>query len=231
MSHQQNISRIKGIYNALEELKDEVVFIGGATVSLYANDPVNTDIRPTDDIDILVEIATYGAYTKVQEKLNALGFELDTTSTITCRYLYNGLIIDVMPLYEDVLGFSNRWYPEGFVNKVRYQLDDNTAVNIFAASYFIATKLEAFKGRGNNDGRMSSDFEDIIFVLDNRKEIWEEMQNAGAALVQYLKAEFRSLYENRYLEEWIAAHLEPRSAAVRSRMIMGNIKALLQSAE
>ena len=38
-------------------------------------------------------------------------------------------------------------------------------VKIFQAVYFIASKLEAFNDRGNNDGRMSSDFEGIVFVL------------------------------------------------------------------
>lgn len=35
MSHQTNISRIKAVYNALEDLRDQVVFVGGATVSLF----------------------------------------------------------------------------------------------------------------------------------------------------------------------------------------------------
>lgn len=34
MAYQTNITRIKAVANALKEIKDEVVFIGGATVSL-----------------------------------------------------------------------------------------------------------------------------------------------------------------------------------------------------
>jgi hypothetical protein len=33
MSHRENITRIKAVYLALEELGPEVVFVGGATVS------------------------------------------------------------------------------------------------------------------------------------------------------------------------------------------------------
>ncbi len=36
MSHSINISRIKEVKIALEPLKDNFVFVGGATVSLYA---------------------------------------------------------------------------------------------------------------------------------------------------------------------------------------------------
>ena len=56
MSDLQNIVRIKALYDALEELADQVVFVGGATVSLYS-DRLATDIRPTDDVDIVIELA------------------------------------------------------------------------------------------------------------------------------------------------------------------------------
>lgn len=46
MSHQINIVRIKGIYRALGELKDTAAFVGGATVSLYADNPIYADVRP-----------------------------------------------------------------------------------------------------------------------------------------------------------------------------------------
>ncbi len=45
-------------YDALEELADEVVFVGGATVALYADRP-SGEARPTDDVDILVELMHY----------------------------------------------------------------------------------------------------------------------------------------------------------------------------
>lgn len=83
-----------------------------------------------------------------------------------------------MPTNEAILGFSNIWYEGGFKNAVDYIIDDQHTVKIFSAPYFIASKLQAFKNRGNNDGRVSTDFEDIIFVLDNRSTIWEEMKNA-----------------------------------------------------
>jgi hypothetical protein len=47
MSYMENIVRIKVVNNALEEISKEVVFVGGATVSLYA-DRIIGEIRPTD---------------------------------------------------------------------------------------------------------------------------------------------------------------------------------------
>lgn len=74
MSHQTNVVRIKGVYNALAGLNESIAFVGGATVSLYADKPEQTDVRPTDDIDVLIEIGSYSEYVKIQEKLASLGF-------------------------------------------------------------------------------------------------------------------------------------------------------------
>ena len=49
MSHAANVARIKTVYDALEEIVREVVFVGGATVSLYADRPA-TESRPTEDV-------------------------------------------------------------------------------------------------------------------------------------------------------------------------------------
>lgn len=68
MSHRENLLRIKAVYNALGELADEVVFVGGATVSLYI-DRIAEEVRPTDDIDILVELISYQGYADIEEKL------------------------------------------------------------------------------------------------------------------------------------------------------------------
>ncbi|HTM66044.1 MAG TPA: nucleotidyl transferase AbiEii/AbiGii toxin family protein [Flavipsychrobacter sp.] len=152
MSHHINLIRIKGVASALVELKDDIAFVGGATVSLYADHPEQTDTRPTDDIDVLVEIATYSAYTKLQERLRVLGFALDTEAKITCRYKYQGLIVDIMPTEEEVLGFKSRWYKEGFKHLQTYTSEHGIQIRIFPVAYFIASKLDAFNDRSSGDG-------------------------------------------------------------------------------
>ncbi|MDI9320366.1 MAG: nucleotidyl transferase AbiEii/AbiGii toxin family protein [Phycisphaerales bacterium] len=229
MSHHTNLVRIKGVYNALGSLGDSVAFVGGATVSLYADNPEKADVRPTDDIDVLIEIGTYGDYIKIQDKLFELGFELDIESKVTCRFQYQGLTVDVMPTNENVLGFSNQWYKEGFENIISYTIDEYTKVNIFTAPYFIASKLEAFKGRGKNDGRTSQDFEDIIFVLDHNKKIWEQMTNSSPELIIYLKEECKNILDNQHHMEWISGHLEYESASVRARLILESMKNFVDS--
>ncbi len=229
MSHHVNLVRIKGVYHGFRELRDQIVFVGGATVSLYADRPDQSDVRPTDDIDVLIEIGTYGAYIKIQDRLNELGFTIDIESKVTCRFRYQGLTVDIMPTEEGVLGFSNIWYKAGFKNTVPYEIDEHTQINIFSAPFFIASKLEAFKGRGANDGRTSQDFEDIVFVLDNRKSLWEEMKNTELELNRYLKKEWNALNDNKYLEEWLSAHLEYQTSGARTRFILAAIADFIKS--
>jgi hypothetical protein len=70
MSHHENITRIKAVYNALGDLREDVVFVGGATVSLYA-DRKTAEARPTDDVDVLIELWAHKDYSVIDES----GFE------------------------------------------------------------------------------------------------------------------------------------------------------------
>lgn len=207
MNHHHNIVRIKAVNNLLGELREKFVFVGGATVSLYS-EKMTMEVRPTEDIDILIEILSYTEYTALEEKLRAIGFVNDKESDVICRYKIKGIIVDVMPTSKDPLGFSNKWYPDGHKNAIDYVIDERNVVKIFSAPYFIASKLEAFKGRGKNDGRTSTDFEDIVFILENRNTIWAELANTSDELQQYLKSEFKHLLSNPFFIEWIDSHVD-----------------------
>lgn len=122
MSYNLNIVRIKAVYRALQELGDRVVFVGGATVSLYA-DRETEEARPTDDVDILVELTTYRDYTAIEKKLRAKGFTNDTESNVVCRFKIHGIIEDVMPTDENILGFSNRFKLHGNTIFCPYYVD------------------------------------------------------------------------------------------------------------
>jgi len=98
-----------------------------------------------------------------------LGFHHDQESNVVCRYKYEGITVDIMPTDEEILGFSNRWYKLGLDYILKYELAEDIQIRLFEAPYFLASKFEAFKGRGG-DRRTSYDFEDIVYFLDNRKD-------------------------------------------------------------
>lgn len=151
---------------ALKELKRSFVFIGGAMVSLYMEDPAAPSIRPTEDVDCIVEISTSGEYAKLEEELRKIKFINDmTTNAPICRWKYLGITVDIMPVDDAILGFSNKWYKEGFKNAKTAKLPKGTEILIFTLPYFLASKFEAFHGRGEDDPRLSQDIEDIILVI------------------------------------------------------------------
>lgn len=226
MSHRENIARIKAVYFALEELSSDVVFVGGATVSLYSTRP-EVETRPTDDVDIVVEIMHYKDYAVIEERLRAKGFINDVESGVICRYKIHGITVDVMPTSEDILGFSNRWYPAAFARSVCVDLGEGVSVRVFSAPYFLATKLDAFVDRGENEGRFSSDFEDIVHVLNNRQPVWDEIRNADQEIKQYLKEEFAKLLDQKYIDEWVSVHLDYNEQG-RVGFILGKLAEFLE---
>jgi predicted nucleotidyltransferase len=226
MEQHISILRIKAVASILKELNQKIVFVGGATVALYAPKAISFETRPTDDVDVVVELASYMDYSKLDEQLRSIGFQNDIESGVICRYKIQGIIVDVMPTNSEVLGFSNIWYPDGFKNAIDVRIDDEITIKIFSPAYFIATKLEAFKSRGGEDYRTSSDFEDIVYVLDNCLEIETHFRTIDDSLRAYFKSEFEKLLADDSLEEGIYSHLPPRFAMSKSISIMSLLKKL-----
>src|SRR5690606_8274832 len=153
-----------------------------------------------------------------------IGFTNDVDSGIICRFKIQGIIVDIMPTDDSSIGFNNIWYPEGFEHAQNFTLLDGNIIRILTAPYFIATKLEAFKSRGGGDGRISHDFEDIVFVLENRAALWDELHKCDDKLRTYLKKEFTKLIENTYIHEWVDSHVERGVVTPATDSIIQNIK-------
>ncbi|BBE20035.1 hypothetical protein AQPE_4226 [Aquipluma nitroreducens] len=185
-----------------------MVFVGGAVAELYANDPAASDIRPTLDVDCVIGLSTRLEFYRLEENLRARGFANDTSSGAPiCRWIYNDIKVDVMPTNENILGFSNKWYVEGIENEIQKILPDGTEIFVFPPEYYVATKLEAHKGRGGEDLRQSHDFEDIIYILDNCPDLLKDIVIANPTVKAYLKIEFKSLLQNKGLVEGIESAL------------------------
>ncbi len=72
--------------SALGELVEDVVFIGGATIGLWISDLGAPPTRPTDDVDVVVEVATRSDFYDFEAKLRAVGFREDQESRVICRW-------------------------------------------------------------------------------------------------------------------------------------------------
>src|SRR5258706_87088 len=92
-----NIGVVKKIAVALKDLRSKVAFVGGAVISLYADDAAADELRPTKDIDLSISLESYGAWAILQEKLAELGFSPDAASNVICRFTYEDVTVDIMP--------------------------------------------------------------------------------------------------------------------------------------
>lgn len=111
-----NIAVVAEVAEALKEFKENMVFVGGAIVSLYTDDPAADEIRPTQDIDLTLNIINLSHWQEVQEKLGELGFHPDPYGHAICSYKYKDIPVDIMASEEGPLGPANRWYKIGFEN-------------------------------------------------------------------------------------------------------------------
>jgi hypothetical protein len=153
----------------LRLLLPEIVFVGGCATGLLIDDPGAARVRGTYDVDVIAEIASYAEYTVFSERLRALGFQEDTSEGAPlCRWRHGGLILDVMPLDPKILGFSNRWYSEALRAAEEVRLPAGSTIRAITASYFLGTKLEAFRGRGRDDYFSSHDLEDFMAVVGRK---------------------------------------------------------------
>lgn len=218
---------IKVVAKSLEHLKKDVVFTGGAVVNLYSTDTAATDIRPTDDIDCVVKAVRRSDYNNFEEQLRKLEFVNDLSGKAPiCRYICKGIKVDFIPTEEKILGFKNKWYAEGFDHAVDFEFEDGFIIKIFSPEYFLASKIDAFWDRGRKDMRLSTDFEDVVFMFNSRKELLSEIKNSSTNVLKYIIEKMNYFISHQDIEEGIIAVLPYGSGDERMRYI----KNLMQEA-
>lgn len=220
-----NTKVIAKVAKALKELNNEIVFVGGAVISLYTDDPAADEIRPTGDIDLMVKLSSFSEWNQLNAKLLELGFTPNPDSKIICNYLYEDVEIDIMPSQDSQIGISNSWYAPGLSSIIEKKLDD-VVVRLLSAPYFIATKFEAFHNRGK-DYRTSHDFEDIIYVIDHCEDIVELMKNAEDPLKTFLTNEIKTILNNPFSIEIISAHIHPLMLEERLEIVLDKLNNII----
>lgn len=211
-----NFEQLIDAARRLRPLLDELVFVGGAVTGLLITDNAASAPRATFDVDAIAEIASYAEYAEFGNRLRSLGFSEDMRAGApVCRWVARGTTLDVMPLDEKVLGFSNRWYRAALATAIQRRLADDLQIRIVTAPLFLATKIDAFKSRGKGDFSTSHDLEDLVSVVDGRPEIVEEVQAATPELQAYLRAEIDALLSARVFLDALPGYLLPDAISQR----------------
>jgi len=196
------LKMLEAVADALgEELINDVVFVGGCTTGLLVTDDfIKEQIRYTDDVDLIVDVMGYAGWSELQDKLKSKGFSIEMGEEVICRMSLNGLKVDFMPTDSAALGFTNRWYKDAIETALDYQLNNRMTIKLIKPEYFVATKLEAYCGRGRGDALTSHDIEDIINVFDGRDSIVAEIQDSPTGLRDYISEQIQSLLDDMNFE-------------------------------
>ncbi|MFZ5469591.1 MAG: hypothetical protein ACOZIN_09155 [Myxococcota bacterium] len=194
------LEALEKVASALGPDVANVVFLGATASALY---PANslTDIRPTNDVDLLVR-TSLAEYYALMARLKERGFEecRDEGAPTCRRRLGDDLQVDVMVPDPEVLGFSNKWYPEAFDRAASYPLPSGRPIRAITPIYFLATKLEAFRSRGKGDFR-SKDIEDIVLMLDGNPDVLHLVQEDDGAAASEVKDQLAQFARNRDFED------------------------------
>jgi predicted nucleotidyltransferase len=220
-----NIEILAEVAEALKDIKDEMVFVGGAVVSLYADETAADEMRPTEDIDMALKIINLSHWQQLQEKLSGLGFYPDPFGHAICSYRYKDIAIDIMSIEDGPLGPANPWYKVGFHNLWTVNIK-NQEIKLLSAPCFLATKFEAFNSRGK-DYRTSHDIEDIVYVLDNRSKIVDEILKEDNNISNFLKEQFQIIINKGILEEMLISHIHPNSLDERMKIVVEKINKII----
>jgi hypothetical protein len=224
------IDLLLAVGSRLTRLPMPIVFVGGATTGLLVTDPAAPAPRSTLDVDVIVEISGYAAYaTELGPALRRLGArEDDSEWAPLCRWILNNVLVDVMPADTRVLGFSSRWYPSALTSATEHRLPDGTPIRVVDAPHFLATKIEAFFGRGAGDFLSSKDMEDIVALVDGRPELHDEVREAPAALRAFIADALERWLSGDPLLDALPGHLPGNIDNYgRARLVADRLRALI----
>lgn len=209
-----------------EELLRQIAFIGGCTTGFFITDDFTRErIRYTKDVDIIVHVLGHRDWAELQTKLRRKGFKENLQEEVICAMYLDNLRVDFMPDNVEILGFGNRWYADALKNAQLYSINADLKIPLVQSVYFVATKLEAYLGRGNNDPLTSSDLEDIINLFEGREELCNEITAASLELRHYIATQLESLLAHPDFEYVIQSTTQ--NNIKRERLIFERLEAVI----
>ncbi len=208
-------------------LCNRMAFVGGCVTGLLVSDPiVRETIRATKDIDLIVDVIGFADYVRLQESLRKRGFRESMNEEVICRWSLDDLTVDIMPTDENILTFSNRWYPDAIRSAFGHEIRTGTKIHIVSPPFFLATKIEAFLGRGDGDFLASRDIEDILTLLDGRPEVEVEIAAQNMEFRQYIAGHFSDFLSESSFE--YALESVTREQSARTQALFQRIQRIAQ---
>jgi hypothetical protein len=227
MRENNNLLMVEKVARALGELREDIVFVGGAVVELYATDRAAPIVRPTEDVDCVVKAISRKEYEQFEKQIQDLGFRHDTREhSPLCRWRVDDLTVDLMPSDPEILGFGSRWLKCGVEHTMQQRVGGSFEIQLLSPPFFLASKLDALRHRGGEDLRGVPDFEDIIFVVDNRAELPSEVDESPEGVRSYVSSEFETLLDSSTIREDIISVSEWGTHNERTDHILAQMRSI-----
>ena len=206
------------------------VFLGGSVLSLLVTDSSAAAIRVTKDVDVMVNVRTRKDFRAAERTLEALGFRHDTREDAPiCRWVCDGVTVDVLPIRQEVLGWNSRWFEEALAAPMTI-ICGGREIKVVSAPYFVALKLEAFEERGQKDFLGSTDFEDVICLFNGRRGVVDEIM-AEPIVREGIAEKFSRYVQNADVEDAVLGFVQTESDPEdRFRAIMSDFRRLAMAA-
>jgi predicted nucleotidyltransferase len=215
-----NLDLLATVARQIRPLLDEVVFVGGAIAELYRKVPVLPAARVTTDTDAICHAMSYTEYSRLGARLQELGFSQSLAAADPpYRWRSAAGVLDLMPMDEQVLGFTNRWYAYGLAHPDRVQLAVDLEISILSPPAFLATKLAAFADRGSADPHRSHDLEDIVALVAGRPGLVDEVTAAPFELRGWIGEQVAAFLRRAEASELIDACLPILEARRLRRLV------------
>jgi hypothetical protein len=132
-----NLLILEMVVKRLGPLADDMVFLGGCATGLLLTDVAAPPIRATQDVDVITEVPSLGDYHRLSELLRERGFKEDQSPDAPiCRWMAEGVVLDVMPSRYEILGFGNEWYQAALDAALAVELPSGKRIRMVTALIF-----------------------------------------------------------------------------------------------
>lgn len=209
---------LTAVADALDWLDPPPVFVGGAIIALYLDPTGGRQVRPTDDVDLIVPaVQSLSGWLGLQQALAEHGWSPDPTARTICRYISpDGCPVDFMAQDPTVLGFAGRWYPAAVASAEECRLSTGRLIRRPSTPHLLACKLEAYSDRGREDPWISKDLEDIVALVDGRATLLDEVTASDVTMRAWLAGEVQALLTDQRVLGCLDGHL-PRGGDQTNR--------------
>ena len=202
--------RLVLVAEALGDLRQRIVFIGGALAPLLHTDPPFRGARITSDVDAIIATVSYVEAQRVRDEMVRLGFRSDLADP---RHLHRwvgaaGVPFDLVPAGEHLGAASGPTGRLAVDTSASTTLTTGLTIRHASAPGFLALKWAAYHDRGRQDPLYSDDLLDILALLASRPTLVEEVAAAPIELRTYVAEQSKAFLADPNAEDLLAAHLK-----------------------